>query len=134
MSFNWTTTNLPAPATDLESGLQSSVIRTPMDSGTPRQRQRFTAGIRPFSASWELDDDEWALFQGVYVYKLAMGADWFDMSLPFGDGFKTYNVRFTGDVLKGAYKDVMHWRVTATMETDNISPLSEAEVDAILAP
>lgn len=131
MSFDWATTNLPSPSTDLNATTNTSVVRTAMDSGHVRQRQRFTGGLRPFKASWELNDAQWALFQGVFVYKLHQGADFFIMNLPFGDGFKDYLVRFTGD-LSGGYKDVMEWRVSINMETENISPLTEDEVDEIL--
>lgn len=130
--FSWATTSLPNPTTDLGGRNESSVIRTKMESGRQRQRSRFTSGLRTFNASWQLTDAEWALFQGVHKYKLSMGADWFEMSLPFGDGFKTYTVRFTENGINFQYNNVMNWTVRASMETEDISPLTEAEVDDIL--
>lgn len=130
--FAWSTTGLPNPTTDLSGKNESSVIRTKMEGGNSKQRARFTSGIRTFNASWQLTDDEFALFQGVHKYKLTMGADWFEMSLPFGDGFKTYTVRFTDNGFTFQHNPVMHWTVKAPLETEDISPLTEEEVDDLL--
>lgn len=130
--FDWSTTNLPNPSTDLASNGVSSVIRTQMDSGRARQRRRFTSQLRSITASWELDDDQYALFQGVVKYKLSAGADWFTISLPFGDGFKTYTARFVGDTVNGAYQINMHWVVKVPMEIEDASPYTEAETNTAL--
>lgn len=132
--FAWSTTSLPNPTNDLSGKNESSVIRTKMESGRFVQRRRFTSGLRSFNLSWQLTDAEFALFQGVHKYKLSSGADWFEMSLPFGDGFKTYTVRFTDSGYTFQHNEVMHWTVRAALETEDVSPLDESEVDAILPP
>ncbi len=130
--FDFTATDLPAPTIDLSSKVTSSIARTKMETGRTRQRARFTSQFREVSAAWELDDDEYALYQGIVHWKLSNGADWFTMSLPFGDGFKTYTVRFTDAGITGAYKVNMNWQVRAQLEIEDGSPLTEEETDDAL--
>ena len=130
--FDWSTTDLPNPTLSLSSKVTSAIARTQMETGRTRQRMRFTSQFRVVSASWELNDDEYALFQGVIRWKLSNGADWFTMSLPFGDGFKTYTVRFTDSGQQGDYKPNMNWMVKANLEIESGSPLTEAETNAVL--
>lgn len=134
MSFVWSTTGLPLPSVDLSGKIEQTTIRTKMESGRVRQRRRFTSGWRTISVTWELTDAEFALFQGVYKHKLSDGADFFDIILPLGDDLDTYSARFTGEGYSYSYKNVMHWRVSAQLECDIGSVLTEAEVDAILPP
>lgn len=132
--FSWPdTTKLPYPLADFGGDQEAQVARTQMDSGLFRQRERFTEGMQSLKLNWELTDDQWALFQGIKKYKLANGADWFEMSLPLGGGgYATQVVRFVGQV-SFQYVPVNYWKISATLETYTISPLSEAEVDAALA-
>lgn len=130
--YAWPANKLPLPTTDLGGDNEESTVRTKMDSGRFRQRGRFTAGLRNFKATWELDDDQWALFQGIVKWKLTRGADWFTIDLPFGNGFKNYRVRFTGKV-QFDYQDVMHWKISVPCETEDTCPLTEAETNAALA-
>lgn len=134
-TFSWPDeTILPRPNTNFNGKVESTVIRTKMDSGRIRQRARFSSGNQTMPVEWLFTDDEFALFKGIYKYKLSNGADFFEMELPLGDGFQTYLVRFSDDGFSEAYKPVNQWTVTATLETeDDISPLSEAEVDAALS-
>ncbi len=133
--FVWPTnpTKIPPPDISFNNDIENPVIRTKMDSGKVRQRARFTSAVRLFTANWTLTDAQYALFQGILKYKLSNGADWFEMQLMFGNGFDTYEVRFIDGKIKSAYKVHLHWRVSAAMETENTSPLSEAETDAALA-
>jgi len=131
--YAWPASKLPLPSTDFDGANERATIRTKMDSGRFRQRRRFTSGLRTFKASWQFDDDQFALFQGVVKYKLSEGADWFTIDLPFGDGFKNYRVRFIEAKESFNYQDVLHWKVDAQLETETTSPLTEAETNAALA-
>lgn len=130
--FDWDTTGLPLPTANFANKVTSSVIRTKMDSGRTRQRRRFTSGVRAVDVTFRFTDAEYALFQGVYKYKLSSGADWFTISLPLGDDFKDYTARFTGDTYQTNYVPVMNWDVKASMEVEDDSPLTEEEVDDAL--
>ena len=131
--YAWPSTKLPLPSINFSNKAKTSVIRTQMDTGASRQRQRFTSGVRTVAAQWKLTDDEFALFQGVFKYKLSNGADWFTISLPLGSGFKTYTIRFTDDGWSAAYDNYMHWNVTANMEAENTSALTESETNTALS-
>jgi len=133
--ITWPSTDiLPRPATDLGGKIDPSTIRSKMDTGRVRQRQRFTTGNRTVNVSWELTDAQWKIFQGVYHFYLNDGADWFLMELPLGDGLKTYTVRFTDSGLSYKYVDVLNWKVSATLETETVCPVSKADLDALLTP
>lgn len=131
--FSWPTTKFPAPTTSLRGKQESQVARTQMDSGTFRQRERFTSGMQTIDVEWQLTADQWALFQGVKKYKIANGADWFEIPLSInGASPVTYQARFIGDV-SWEYLNFNEYKVSAQLETPTISPLTEAEVDAALA-
>lgn len=131
--FVWSTTGLPNPSTDFANKAETSVIRTKFDSGRVRQRRRFLSGLRTMQVSWLLNEQEYAIFQAVYLYKLSSGADYFTMSLDLGNGFTDYTVRFIGEGWSAGYKEVSNWRCSGTMEVNNISPLTEDELDDLLA-
>lgn len=103
-----------------------NAIRTQMDSGRYRQRQRQTRLHRMMRVEWELSDDEYGYFQSIYKHLLENGTAWFEMSLPMGDdGFKCYTVRFVAiEGHEAQYRDVMFWKVKARLETeDQTEPL-----------
>lgn len=57
------------------------VVRTPMEIGPAKQRQRFTAVPQPFSAMTEVDRTQLATFQAFWRDTLGQGAlpfDWVD--------------------------------------------------------
>jgi len=111
-------TELPQPSIDFGNKVEPSVLRTPMDSGRFRQRQRFTRANRTIGVQWLLDDTEYALVEGVFQHTLHGGADWFTLPLYLGDGQADQTVRFVGG-LSATYVAHMHWRVTATLEVES---------------
>lgn len=122
--------------TDLGGSIEPTVIRTGMESGRWRQRRRFTSGWRSISASWLFNDSEFEIFKAIVTYKLADGADFFQISLPLGDdSFQNYVVRFVEGKYDFRYQDFMHWRVSARLEMENTQPLiTEEELDDIIEP
>lgn len=121
--FTWPS-SMPPPDNDFQNTLLGSAIRTQMESGAFRQRKRFTNAIRQFQATWTLSDAELLIFESIYANELSQGTCWFNMSLPLGNGFKTYKVRFVADQTQppqATYDadSVMFWTKTATMETDD---------------
>lgn len=122
---------LPNPSTAFSSSVDSSVIRTKMDSGYVRQRKRFTQQFRTIKAKWEMDDDQLAIFQAWWKYKINNGADWFQANLALGSGLRLYTVRFT-ESYDHSYKGVLFWNVSANLECLVDSPLTKAELDSRL--
>ena len=130
--ITWTTYSLPNPPADIGNSTTVSTIRTKMDSGRVRQRSRFTAAVRSVPCTWELSDAEFKVFQAVYHWKLTQGADWFTIPLALGASLTTYTARFaTPWSAKGSA--VLRWTVSATLEVEVGSVLTEAELDALFS-
>lgn len=73
---------LTLPTAPEGSGYQevspTTTIRTPMESGPPKVRQRVTAGVRPFTMSWLLTKAQVATLDTFYVTTLKGGSLSFD--------------------------------------------------------
>ena len=100
---------------------EENAVRLIMESGRARQRRQFTAPIRIFSAEWDMSDFQFGMFQAFVKHKLNNGADWFDVSLPSGAAFVTFEARIIRGEYNGAYVDkftngVYRWRVNASLE------------------
>jgi hypothetical protein len=70
------------PAAPMVQGLKESVpntvIRTPMETGPPKLRQRFTAGVRPLTLPFLLTKAQVATLDTFYVTTLKGGSLTFD--------------------------------------------------------
>lgn len=131
-TFNWSTTGFPNPSNDLSVGVNPGVWRIDMESGRPRQLKKFTTAMRTIPVQWQLTDAQWALFQGVLEYKLNQGSDWFLINLPVGNGLQQCTARFVKGSWNAKQVPVLNWNVTAQLDVQGGSILSEAEVDALL--
>lgn len=114
---------LPAPTIDYAFDALSNVVRTRMDSGRTRQRRRSTALVRNVKLRFELSDQQMADFTGFFQDLLSGGADEFQTELFFGDGKKTYTVRFTGNYT-AVYRPHLTWLVSCAAEVFAQQPLS----------
>jgi len=124
----------PRPAVNFAGEDDAPTIRTKMDSGRVRQRQRFTREFRPLRVSWKLTDEEFGTFQSIHKHLLNSGAGWFTMNLPLGDnGFKEYTVRFSGGGYSFKYDEVMYWDVSAKLETEDQAEPMDAETTEAFA-
>ena len=98
-----------------------------------RQRRRSVVELRKVSISWEFNDDDYMLFQSFFYYKLNGGNDWFEISLPMGGGFRTCIVRFFEATYKTSAAQVLFWNVSATIEIQELPPISEANFDTMVS-
>ncbi len=131
--FDWNSTFFPAPSVAYNNKVESSTIETKMDSSRTRTRARYTRQTRIVSVQWELTDDQYALFQGVFTYKLTRGADFFSIDLYLGGGLRNFKAKFKSDPIDTAYKDVLNWVVRGTLEIESGSVLTSGETDTALA-
>lgn len=107
-----------------------SVARSEMDSGFIRQRKRFTQQLRAFNVTFSFTDNQLAIFQAWWKYKIASGADWFLMSIDIGGAKAERQIRFASpftSTTKGG-----RWTVKSTMETMNDSPMTESQLNEVL--
>lgn len=112
-------TGLPNPLVEGYSGSQDQVfIRTEMEAGSQRQRQRFSAANTQMTLTWLLDAADMATFKSFWTNDINRGSDFFTYSLDLGDGLTSYDVRFT-QPYQFSYVDVDHWRVNGNVEVRN---------------
>lgn len=116
---NWPTT-LALPLLD-GYGIkpQSSVLRTQMEAGPARYRQRFTAVPYDVSVSVSLTKEQMAIFKSFYEDTIHFGADWFLMSgLDLGNGYTTDSeVHMVGEPDESRSNQL--WRVKFNLEVRN---------------
>lgn len=92
----------------------NTVVRTSMDAGPPKVRQRFTAGVRPFAMSWMLTKAQVATLDTFYLTTLAGGSLSFDgLAHPRTQATATF--RFIGPPTY-AYLGPDVWRATTQLE------------------
>lgn len=109
-------TGLPKPNIENYGGSQDlAFIRTEMEAGSMRQRQRFTAANHQMTMNWLFRAADMATFKTFFDTTVNKGADFFTMELDLGDGFQTYDARFTAPY-QYSYVQGGHWSVSANIE------------------
>ena len=102
-----------------------------MESGTARQRQRFTSVPTQVKIRWIMSGEQLGIFEAWYIYKAKQGAEWVSMSLSNGLGFTENQVRFVDQPRSSILSDSV-WEVTADLEVREFATLTEEQLDAIL--
>ena len=94
----------------------SPLLRTEMQSGRARQRQRFTSVPTMAAVSWIFSDNQALIFEAWFAETLKSGAEWFTCPLKTPEGIRDYTARFT-DIYQGpTLVGKSHWRLTAELE------------------
>lgn len=108
-----------------------TIARTKMDSGSARQRRRFTAVPTEINARWIMPYTIFGLFQSWYLHEAREGAEWFNMKIQNGSGLQYTNMRFLKPYKA---KPISHevWEVTASLEIRDISILSEGALGILI--
>lgn len=96
----------------------SAFIRTDMDSGTARQRRRFTATPHRLTTSWVMTGTQMAAFKSFFETTINFGTDWFTMSLDVGIGNAAYDCRFTAPY-QATFMGIGNWTVSGQIEIRN---------------
>lgn len=110
---------LPNPLVEGYGGSQDKAfIRTEMEAGSMRQRQRFTAANTQMTMNWLFSATDMATFKTFFDTTINRGSDWFTYSLDLGAGNITYDVRFV-EPYQFSFVDGGHWRVSANVEVRN---------------
>ena len=94
--------------------LPNTLVRTAMDAGPPKVRQRYTAGVRPFSMTWMLTKAQVAILDTFYLSTLAGGSLSFD-GLPQPRTQAAATFRFV-EPPSYAYLGPDVWRATTKLE------------------
>lgn len=133
--------SLPLPLFD-GYGIQplDAALRTDMEQGPARQRQRFTAIPERVAVKWRFSQWEYALFRAWYRDKAKRGAAWFEITLLSGLGMVTHQARFVGSdnkpydaQSKRGDPTGAKWIVSATLEVRDSPDLSADALDIALS-
>lgn len=123
---------LPKCTNDYSSDVTPSMRRTEMDDGFIQQEARFTSALGNSSVSWLLSGSEFDIFQAWVKFKISNGADWFLLDIPNGSTFTQTKVRFEEGKYSVKHQPVMHWKVSAKLEYELATKLTESKLDDIL--
>lgn len=108
---------LPNPTGSFSGSNSATTVAVTMESGRVRQQRRFTAELRLFNATWDLDDYQFGMFQSFVLHKLNNGADYFTVDLPVGAGYQMVSARIvSGEYNAEVHGITPHWNVTAQLE------------------
>lgn len=121
--------DIPLPSSNLSGEGQASVIRTTMETGRTRQRNRFGTMANTYSVEWLFLADEYAAFMAFYQTTLKNGVLYFNLPLPETGTLDPVPVRFVEGRLTKSYVPHMQWRVTATVEAEIIQSVPDPEIN-----
>ena len=110
---------------------QDSVLRTAMEAGAPRYRQKFTQIPIFFDIEQILESDEYFLFISWFQTSINGGQDRFTVDLDLGDGLQTMEARFLSPP-KAKRIDDSKYNVGGRLEVENPT-LMDAELAEILS-
>ena len=112
------------------------VIRTQMDSGSPRNRRRFTQYPTQIPVEWTFTTTEFRLFEAWFVQTINAGVSWFDVGIANGMGITSCSARFVG-LGKNAYKAAMQpglkWVVSSVLEVSVLPQMAATDLALQLA-
>ena len=126
-------TYLPAPlVSGFDSTADDPILRTNMESGSPRTRRMFTAVPDNVTLSWVFTAAQMALFEAWHKLEAQDGAAWFSISLPNGLGMQSVEAKFSKPARKGL-RGGMNWNVSGEVQVRNAPTLTQEYLDVALA-
>ena len=127
---------LPPPEVNFTVLPDTNALRLDMESGTTRQRRRFTTDRLTLDVGWSFTQEELEIFVAFLALRLENGTAPFYMPLNLGGGEKLYRLRFPEGKYSTPYDVAGFWRVTAQLETvllsDELGPLPTCPVSKTL--
>lgn len=92
-------------------------IRTELTSGRARQRRRFSSVPVEYTVNWTFtSDNEAALFEAWFRYKINDGAEWFNCKMKTPLGLGNYVCRFTEMYDGSRLVGTCGWGISARIE------------------
>lgn len=140
VTVNWPD-KLPLPTFE-GYGLEplDPIQRTEMESGTARQRRRFTKTPARIPARWRFTQWEFGIFESWVKWKAQEGAEWFGITLLGGLGMAAHEARFVGQgkspyqasPRRGGPQEGVRWIVTSTLEVRERPILTADALEIVL--
>lgn len=110
---------------------QTAFIRTEMEVGPMRQRQRASTMPTTLTFKMMLDRERLSVLEAWYKYKLENGAAWFLMPIESGEGKVETSVRFS-EPYQVAMQGHDLYEITCNLEIDEMPMMSEEELDLVI--
>jgi len=107
------------------------IARTPMESGLPRQRRRFTTTLSKVTVAWTMSGTQKQFFLSWLAAKAGYGGAFFSIDLPLDDGTRAVEARFA----QAPTYDLQatgRWLVSSMLEVRDDPVLSSDVVDVML--
>jgi hypothetical protein len=123
--------SLPAPQLEgYTISPQDRTVRSSMDGGVTRVRQRTTARpVTTTTITWHLNTAQLTAFR---AWHQTEGAAWFNLSLKGGIGTETVAARITNDWQATPITPTL-WAVTAAAEVQAFTALGAQHIEALTA-
>lgn len=113
---------------------QNAILRTDMEAGAARQRRISTDMPTDITARWIMTQQQFAVFEAFWKYKLYDGAGWFQMNIKNGKGMNPVDARFTTPYNAQAIglEGGVGYAVSGKIECRNMPMMTEAELETYL--
>jgi hypothetical protein len=110
---------------------QEAVLRTEMESGPARQRQRFRQTPTRITVRWLFGEYQFALFEAWYKFHADEGGQWFEITLLGGLGLLPHEARFTRQ-FEARLLPARRWEVKGELEIRERPTLDEGAIGLLL--
>lgn len=129
----WPTAFLPAEPlwARYDASQELPIIRTSMDGGRARQRQRYGHPMQTVSLQWVMSNTELQFFIGWVASLAGYGASFFQITLALDGAARTHDARFIGTVRRER-QSADGWLVSATLEVKAVPELNADGIDVIV--
>ena len=108
-----------------------AIVRTDMESGSARQRRRFTQVPSLIQVRWLFSQEQFAVFESWYRWKAQEGGRWFDITLLGGLGLLSQQARFTKQFEAELLTHAL-WEVTTELEIRERPVLTQSALTLLL--
>jgi hypothetical protein len=121
--------DLPAPRVEFTGSVLPSVVRTEMDSGRSRQRQRFSARQEQYNFEFIFTNEGYEEFIEFYENEIAQGAAFFNLPILTPAGLEVKEMRIISGVYDFRPFPPDHWIASMRMERGIAPGYIETPVD-----
>lgn len=109
------------------------VVRTELDTGRTRMRQRFSDGPATVSVQWVMKGWHFAYFEGWFLHTIEAGALPFNINLNVGSGYQPHECRFLAPYAMEGLASGDVYRVSAQLEARVLQIWPAGIIDIIAA-
>ena len=122
---------LPPPSRSSSLQPAGAFLRSDIESASVRQQSTFSTNRQNISVQWFLRTQEMVVFEDWYRTRNHLGAGWFMLALPDGEGLVSKRARFTDSWRASPYASGW-WEVRADLETVTLPHMTLALLESLV--